>query len=226
MRILFVEDEKYIAEAIEQVLKKNNYSVDLAFDGDYGLDCVLSGIYDIIILDIMLPKMDGLSILKKIRGQNINTPILLLTARGQIEDKVQGLDSGADDYLSKPFHKEELLARLRALSRRQTELNQDGRLCFGSIELNPNTLAVNCGKTEVPLSLKESHILELLMKNKGLVLSKERIIEKVWGYESDADDSHVETHMSLLRKKLTGLNSDILIRTIRGAGYTLTTGEK
>ena len=221
MRILIVEDEKYIAEAVEQVLKKNNFSVDLAFDGEYGLDCALSGIYDIIILDVMLPKMDGLQILKEIRAQGIKTPVLLLTARGQVEDKVQGLDLGADDYLAKPFNKDELLARLRALSRRQPELIPDGVLRCRSLELNPNTLITRCSDAEVKLSLKEAQILELLIRNHGLTLSKETIIEKVWGYESDADDCHVETHISLLRKKLAGLTCEVSIRTIRGAGYTL-----
>ena len=221
MRVLFVEDEKYIAEAVEQVLKKNNFSVDLAFDGEYGLDCALSGIYDIIILDIMLPKMDGMQILKEIRAQGVKTPVLLLTARGQVEDKVQGLDYGADDYLAKPFHKDELLARLRALSRRGAELIPDGVLRYGKIELNPGTLVVVSGSASVNLTLKEAQILELLIRNHGLTLSKDTIIEKVWGYDSDADDRHVETHISLLRKKLTGLTKEVAIRTIRGAGYTL-----
>jgi len=221
MRILFVEDEKYIAEAVEQVLKKNNFSVDLAFDGEYGLDCAMSAIYDVIILDIMLPKMDGLKVLKEIRAQGIKTPVLLLTARGQVEDKVQGLDFGADDYLAKPFHKDELLARIRALSRRVAELIPDGVLRYGGIELHPNTLLACCRGTDVKLSLKEAQILELLIRNQGLTLSKDTIIEKVWGYDSDADDSHVETHMSLLRKKLAGLTGDVAIRTIRGAGYTI-----
>lgn len=226
MRILLVEDEKYIAEAVEQVLKKNKYSVDLAFDGEYGLDCVLTGIYDIIILDIMLPILDGLSVLKNIREQGVKTPVILLTARGQLEDKVRGLDCGADDYMAKPFHSEELLARIRALSRRQAELIPDGVQRYNGIELHPSSLIVRYGTSEAKLSLKEAQILELLIKNNGLVLSKESIIEKVWGYDSDAEYSHVETHMSLLRKKLAELSCDVSIRTIRGAGYTLTGGEK
>ena len=226
MRILFVEDEKYIAEAVGQVLKKNNYSADLAFDGEYGLDCALTGIYDVIILDIMLPKLDGLSVLKRLREQGVKTPVILLTARGQIEDKVRGLDCGADDYLAKPFHSEELLARLRALSRRQTELLPDGVLKYGGVELHTNTLVIRYGTSEAKLSLKEAQILELLIKNKGIILSKDTIISKVWGFDSDAEDSHVETHVSLLRKKLTGLTRDVSIRAIRGSGYILTSGEK
>ncbi|MEG6612057.1 response regulator transcription factor [Pseudoclostridium thermosuccinogenes] len=222
MRILMVEDEKYMAEAVAQVLKKNNYSVDLAYDGEDGLDYGLSGIYDIIILDIMLPKMDGISILKELRKNNIQTPVILLTARGETEDKVRGLDSGADDYLAKPFHTDELLARLRALGRRNAELiANDGILKYGDIRLNPHSLKLECGGKEIILTLKESQLLELLIKRKGLIVSKENIIEKLWGYDTDAEDNRVEIHVSLLRKKLAQLDSDVSIHTIRGAGYIL-----
>jgi len=218
-----VEDEKYMAEAIAQVLKKNHYSVDLAYDGEYGLDCGNSNIYDIIILDIMLPKMDGISVLKELRRNGIETPVILLTARGETEDKVRGLDSGADDYLAKPFHTDELLARLRALGRRKTELINDGKLKYGDIELNPLTLLLGCGNKEIILTLKESQLLELLIKRNSTIISKEIIIEKLWGFDTSAEDNHVETYISLLRKKLTHLESDVFIRTIRGAGYVLQT---
>lgn len=223
MRILMVEDEKYMAEAVAQVLKKNNYSVDLVYNGEDGLDCGLSGIYDIIILDIMLPKIDGISVLKELRRNGVETPVILLTARGETEDKVHGLDSGADDYLAKPFHTNELLARLRALGRRKTELLNDGILKYGDIELNPLTLLLGCGNKEVKLTLKESHLLELLIKRNGMIISKEIIIEKLWGYDTDAEDNRVETYVSLLRKKLNNLESDVFIHTIRGAGYILKT---
>ena len=221
MRVLFVEDENYIAEAVEQVFKKNNISVDLAFDGEYGLDCALCGIYDVIILDIMLPKLDGLSILRQIRNQGIKTPVMLLTARGDIDDKVQGLNLGADDYLSKPFHKEELLARVQALSRRVINLIPNGVLHINGLELNPNTLFAMFKNNEIKLTLKEAQILELLIRNKGFTLSKEIIIDKVWGYDSEEYDGNVETHISLLRKKLAKLKSSVSIRTIRGVGYTI-----
>jgi len=221
MRVLMVEDEKYMAEAIAQVLKKHNYSVDLAFHGEDGLDCGLSGIYDIIILDIMLPKMDGISVLKELRKNRIETPVILLTARGEIEDKVRGLDSGADDYLAKPFHTDELLARLRALGRRKTELINDGILQYGDIKLNPHTLQLACGGKEITLTLKESQLLELLIIRKGMIVSKENIIEKLWGYDTDAEENRVEIHVSLLRKKLGQLDSEVYIHTIRGAGYVL-----
>lgn len=223
MRLLMVEDEKYMAEAVAQVLKKNNYSVDLAYDGEDGLDCGLSDIYDIIILDIMLPKMDGISILKELRKNGIETPVILLTARGEIEDKVRGLDSGADDYLAKPFHTNELLARLRALGRRKTELINDGILKCGDIKLNPHTLQLECGSKEAVLTLKESQLLELLIKRNGTIVSKENIIEKLWGYDTDAEDNRVEIHVSLLRKKLAQLDSGVYIHTVRGAGYVLKT---
>lgn len=225
MRILMVEDEKYMAEAIAQVLKKNHYSVDLAFDGEYGLDCAVSNIYDIIILDIMLPKMDGLQVLKRLRKEKLATPVILLTARGETEDKVRGLDCGADDYLAKPFHTDELLARLRALGRRQTELLPDGICKYKDIALNPHTLLLTCHDKEICLPLKEAQILELLMKRASMILSKEIIIDKLWGYDTEAKENRVEIHISLLRKKLAQLESCVSIRTIRHAGYTLQAGE-
>ena len=225
MRILYVEDEKHIAEAVAQVLKKNNYTADLAHDGEYGLDCALSGIYDIIILDVMLPKMSGLEILKEIRREGITAPVILLTARGETGDKVIGLDSGADDYLAKPFDHEELLARLRALSRRKGELAHDGLLSFGDVTLNPNTLDVTCGAKAYRLTLKESQILELLMTNRGAAVSKNSIIEKLWGFDSEAEDNHVEVYMSFLRKKLQSSDSSVVIKTVRGLGYILKMGE-
>ncbi|WP_291579585.1 response regulator transcription factor [Clostridium sp. UBA6640] len=225
MRILMVEDEKYMAEAIEQVLKKNNYSVDLAFDGEYGLDCGLSGIYDIIILDIMLPKMDGIGVLKELRKNGIEVPVILLTAKGETEDKVIGLDSGADDYLAKPFKTEELMARLRALSRRKNELIKDNILQYVDIELNPLTLTLSCGSKEFKLTLKECQLLELLIKRKYIIISKDSIIEKLWGYETCAEDNNVEVYISFLRKKLSRIKSQVIIQTVRGAGYVLNTAK-
>lgn len=225
MRILMVEDEKYMARAVAEVLKKNHYSIDLAHDGEYGLYCALSGIYDIIILDIMLPKRDGLSILKEIRDNQIDVPVILLTARGQIEDKVKGLDFGADDYLAKPFHTDELLARLRALGRRKADLLPGGVLAFGDISLAPHTLTLSCGSLDAKLKLKEAQLLEMLIKNKNIIVSKETIIKKIWGYDTDAEDNYVEAHVSLLRKKLAAVKSECHIRNIRGAGYTLMAGK-
>ncbi len=221
MRVLIVEDEKYLGEAIASVLKKNNYSVDLVYDGQYGLDCALTSIYDIIILDIMLPKKDGISVLKEIRQNKVTSFVILLTAKGETEDKIIGLDSGADDYLSKPFPTEELLARLRALARRtNTELN-DNTLSFGDIILEPFSLTLICYKKQMKLTLKECHLLELLIKRKNQSVSKNAIIEKLWGFDSDMEDNHVEVYISFIRKKLSHIKSKVNIKTIRGIGYIL-----
>ncbi|MCL1865839.1 MAG: response regulator transcription factor [Oscillospiraceae bacterium] len=221
MRVLMVEDEKYAARAVAEVLKKNKYAVDLVFDGEDGLEYALSGIYDIIILDIMLPKKDGLTVLKEVRENGIDIPVILLTAKSQTEDKVRGLDLGADDYLPKPYHTEELLARLRALNRRKSELNNGGIIGFGDIQLSPHELTLVCGKKQTTLKLKESQILELLMNNSKQILSKNAIIERVWGYDTDAEDNHVETHISRLRKAMNAVQSNAEIKTVRGAGYVL-----
>lgn len=226
MRILLVEDEEYMAQAVAQVLEKNNYTVDLAHDGEYGLDCALSGIYDIIILDIMLPGCSGLEILKTLRRERMAVPVLLLTAKGETEDKVTGLDLGADDYLTKPFEMQELLARLRVLARRKQEISIQSGCTFGDIFLNPYTLWLYCKSQSFKLTLKESQLLEMLMDARGGVISKDRIIEKVWGVDSDAEDRHVEVYISFLRKKLKALGSDTSIETVRGIGYALRSGRK
>jgi len=221
MRILLVEDEKHLAEAVSQILKKQNYTVDMTHDGEDGLDCALAGIYDVIILDIMLPKMSGLEILKTIREENILTPVLLLTAKGEIQDRVKGLDSGADDYLSKPFATEELLARIRAISRRKGEIVSTDGLKFGDITLNTTSLLLSKGDKEMKLTLRESELLEFLMMRSGLIASKELIIDKLWGYDSQAEHNNVEVYISFLRKKLKYLQSTVLISTTRGVGYSL-----
>lgn len=222
MRLLLVEDEQQMAQAIAFLLQKNNYTVDLAQDGEMGLDCALSNIYDIIILDIMLPKKDGISVLKEMRSNKITTPVILLTAKAETHDTVLGLDAGADDYLAKPFKTEELLARLRVLARRKGEIAPGTSLSYGDIELNPHTLYVYCGVHSLQLTLKESQLLELLLEYKDSVVSKDRILEKVWGFESDAEDHHVEVYISFLRKKLLQLHSRLSIKTVRGLGYCLT----
>ena len=221
MRILLIEDEKYIARPIEQLLKKNNFSVDVAHDGEHGLACGLTGVYDIIILDIMVPKVNGIEVLKSLREKSITAPVLFLTAKDRPGDRVYGLDSGADDYLIKPFDNDELLARLRALGRRKDTLLLDGILTYENISFNPHTLMLSYKQEIVKLSLKESGLLELLIQNKNMILSKERIIEKIWGYNSDAEHNNVEYHISLLRKKLAKIGSGVEIQTIRNVGYSL-----
>lgn len=221
MRILIVEDELHLSEALTQILKKQNYSVDAVNDGSSGLDNALSDIYDLILLDIMLPGIDGITLLKTIRKEGISTPVILLTARGEISDKVIGLDSGADDYLAKPFSTEELLARVRAASRRKGEVLPDNILKLGDIELNTATLKLSKNDKEIKLILKESELLSLLILRKNAVTSKELVIEKLWGYDSEAEHNNVEVYISFLRKKLTFLNSSVVINTIRGVGYVL-----
>ena len=221
MRILIVEDELPLAEALTQILKKNNYTVDTVNDGEAGLDNALSDIYDLILLDIMLPKIDGISILKNIREEGITTPVILLTAKGEISDKVAGLDSGADDYLPKPFATQELLARIRSVSRRKGEILKDNTLKLGDIELNPSTLKLSKGSKDIKLILKESELLELLISRKNATSSKELIIEKLWGFDSEVDNNHVEVYVSFLRKKLFFLDSEVVITTVRGVGYIL-----
>ncbi|MCL1918764.1 MAG: response regulator transcription factor [Peptococcaceae bacterium] len=226
MKVLYVEDEKYMARALEKVLKKNNYNVDLAYNGEDGLDFALTNLYDIIILDIMLPKRDGISILREIRRQGLDTPVLLLTAKGETEDKVAGLDSGADDYLPKPFQAEELLARLRALARRKGQVAHDNLLHFGDIDLNPHTLDLYKDGQSFHLTLKESQLLELLIAHQGITVPASTIIEKLWGYDTDTEDSHVRVHAAFLRKKLIQLGSHVKIQSIRGIGYVLTLGDR
>jgi DNA-binding response OmpR family regulator len=216
-----VEDERYLAEAVARILEKNNYDVDLSFDGEDGLDNALSGVYDMILLDIMLPGMDGITLLKRLREDGVSTPVILLTAKGETEDKVLGLDSGADDYLPKPFKTEELLARIRAVSRRKGELLPEGMLAFGDIELDPGKLTLSKGRRSYNLTLKESRLLEYLIANKGTSLSVDSIIGKIWGYDSDAEDNHVQVYISFLRKKLAGLDSCVKIKNIRNVGYVL-----
>lgn len=221
MRILIVEDEVNLAEALVQILRKNNYSVDAVHDGKEGLDFALSGIYDLLLLDIMLPGMDGISILKELRSEGVATPVIMLTAKGEIDDKIAGLDFGADDYVAKPFSTGELLARIRAALRRKGEVVPEDTLKLGDIELNTSTLKLSCQGKELKLILKESELLELLLTRRQAVTSKEQIIEKLWGFDSEAEHNNVEVYISFLRKKLTFLNASVRISTIRGVGYVL-----
>ncbi|ASA24750.1 response regulator transcription factor [Paenibacillus donghaensis] len=221
MRILIVEDEIHLAEALSQILKKQHYSVDAVHDGRSGLDYALSGIYDLLLLDIMMPEMDGISVLRALRKEGVSTPVIMLTAKGEITDMVTGLDQGADDYIAKPFSSEELLARIRAALRRKGEVIPDDTLKFGDVELNTASLRLAVGGKEIKLNLKECGLLELLILRKQAVTSKEQIIEKLWGFDSEAEHNNVEVYISFLRKKLTFLGSQVRISTIRGVGYVL-----
>ena len=211
MRILIVEDEKQLSEALGAILEKHNYIVDRVFNGEDGLDYILSNIYDLVILDIMLPLMNGLDVLKKARKEGIECPIILLTAKGEVSDKVAGLDCGADDYLPKPFYTEELLARIRALSRRKGEVINENELSFGDISLNVGTLELSTSLNSVKLTAKEFGLLELLINRKGSVINKDDIINKLWGFESEAEHNNVEVYVTFLRRKLTFLKSIVTI---------------
>lgn len=221
MRILVAEDEIHLAEALSQLLKKQNYSVDVVHDGRSAYDYALSGIYDLLLLDVMMPEMDGFAVLRKLRGDGEATPVILLTAKGEITDKVTGLDYGADDYIAKPFSTEELMARIRAALRRKGEVVAEDALTLGDIELNTTLLKLTVKGKELKLNLKESELLELLVTRKLAVTSKEQIIEKLWGFDSNAEYNNVEVYISFLRKKLTFLHSSVKIATIRGVGYIL-----
>ena len=221
MRILVVEDEIHLAEALATLLKKQNYTADAVYNGEDGLDYAMSNIYDVIVLDLMLPRMSGLDVIKNMRREGNDTPVIMLTAKGEISDKIRGLDSGADDYLAKPFNTDELLARIRALGRRRGEVVQPNAMTFGDIELDTRTLTLSCGGRSIKLTLKESELLEYFMANKNTVLSKEMIIEKLWGFDSAAEANHVEVYVSFLRKKLKFVGSRTVINTVRGVGYSL-----
>lgn len=221
MKILIIEDEKKLASALSTLLQAENYLVDLSYDGVSGLDMALTGLYDLVLLDIMLPKMDGLSLLSALRKEKINTPVILLTARNQLEDRVKGLNIGADDYLTKPFAFEELLARIKAQFRRHHHITTDDILNFGALNFNVNTLDLFLKDKSVKLTLKESEMIQLFMMRGKMITPKELIIERLWGYDADVEDNNVEVYISFLRKKLKYLNSNIIIKTTRGVGYAL-----
>lgn len=220
MRILIVEDEKALADALAEILKQNHYSVDVVYRGPEGLDYARSGIYDIILLDIMLPGLDGLSILKALRKDNISTPVIMLTAKSEVQDIIAGLDAGSDDYLAKPFSTGELLARIRALSRRGSNYNGE-ILTFKDLYFDKGTMELSCGKNSIRLGLKEAQLMELLLINPRQVIPKSLMIEKIWGIDSDAEYNNIEVYISFLRQKLSSLDTNVQIKTIRGVGYQL-----
>ena len=223
MKLLIVEDEHKIASSLKKGLEQEAYTVDLAFDGQSGLDFALGEEYDVIILDRMLPEMDGLKICQKMREKDIHTPVLILTAKGQIQDRVEGLDSGADDYLIKPFAFEELLARVRALARRPK--NSIGEvLSIDDLNLNTKTFVVTRGGKQIQLSSKEFSLLEYLLRHKNQILTKEQIISHVWNYDANILPNTVEVYMGYLRNKIDKPFSTNLIHTIRGFGYKISIG--
>lgn len=223
MRVLIVEDEKSIADALKFSLAKEGIDTDLAMDGEEGLDMCYAEIYDIIMLDRMLPKRDGLSILTQIRKDKIETPVIIVSAKDTVEDRIDGLSAGADDYLVKPFATKELVARLRAIARRRPLSIITDNMIVQDIEFSPSKSEIKSIKTDeiISLTFKEAQILELLIYNKNNVIKRETIYEKIWGYDSEIESNSLEAYISYLRKKLTKLTDKVQLKTIRGIGYTI-----
>ena len=220
MRLLLAEDEQDLSSALCAILKHNNYSVDAVFDGQDALDYGLSENYDGIILDIMMPKKNGIEVLTELRKRGVDTPVLILTAKGEVDDKILGLDSGADDYLTKPFAMGELLARIRALTRRKADFTPN-LLSIGNLSLNRESFELSVGDESIRLGNKEFQMLEMLMSNPGRLISTEQFMEKIWGYETEAEINVVWVYISYLRKKLASLKANLEIKAVRGVGYTL-----
>lgn len=220
MRLLIVEDEQAMAEGLCALLERQGYAADPVFDGVSGLDCAMSGLYDLIVLDIMLPKMDGLEVLTRLRNARVETPVLMLTARSSVEDRIRGLDHGADDYLTKPFDTGEFLARVRALTRRK-DVPLEEELAFGDIRLDRRRLELCRGEERLRLGPKEFQVMECLLMNKNQIVPRNLLCEKVWGLLNESEYNNVEVYISFLRKKLRALHSDVQIRTLRNAGYFL-----
>jgi DNA-binding response OmpR family regulator len=223
LKILIVEDEKLLADSIQSLLTKKGFEVDVAYDGESGEEYAELGIYDLLILDIMMPKMNGYEVAKRVRAKRLGTPILMLTAKSELEDRIAGLNSGADYYLTKPFDTRELLACINALLRRQGA--QVDEIKLGNTSLDLSTATLICGANNIRLSAKEFDIMRYLLQAEGRILSKEMILAKVWGYDSDAVENHVEVYVGFLRKKLASIGSDIRIETIRRLGYRLEVSE-
>ncbi len=220
MKILVVEDEKPLADALTEILSQNRYNADAVYHGSRGLEYARSGIYDLILLDIMLPGMDGLSVLKTLRKEHITTPVIILTAKSEVSDIITGLDAGSDDYLAKPFSTGELLARIRALSRRSAAYNEETLSC-GDLSFDKSTMELCCGPDSLKLGLKESRLMELLLNNAGRIMPKNLLTEKIWGLDSDTEYNNIEVYISFLRQKMAFLGTSTQIRTIRGVGYQL-----
>lgn len=220
MRILIVEDEVRLADALVQILKTQRYDAETVYDGNDGLDYALSGQYDVIILDVMLPGKNGFEIVREMRAQKIATPVLMLTAKDEVSDKINGLDCGADDYMTKPFIPEELLARIRAMSRRKGEVVIN-EMSFADLTLSLSTYDLAANGKSIRLGFKEFEVMKILMSNNGAIVKKEDLISKVWGMDSEAEDNNVEVYISFLRKKLFFIGSRAEITTVRKVGYKL-----
>ena len=220
MRTLLAEDERSMSRALVAILTKNNYSVDAVYDGEEAVSYIMTGDYDCVILDVMMPKLDGFEVLKKIRAGGLTVPVLMLTARSLVDDKVEGLDLGANDYLTKPFDTKELLARIRAITRSITPAT-DNNLKFGNLTLNRGTYELSTPTGSVRLAAKEFQMMEYLMSNPGILISTEKFMDKVWGLDFDGDINIVWTNLSYLRKKLVQIDANVKIKATRNAGYSL-----
>lgn len=220
MRILLAEDERSMSRALVAILTKNNYSVDAVYDGEEAVSYIMTGDYDCVVLDVMMPKLDGFEVLKKIRAGGLTIPVLMLTARSLVDDKVEGLDLGANDYLTKPFDTKELLARIRAITRSATSA-ADNNLKFGNLTLNRGTYELSTPTGSVRLAAKEFQMMEYLMSNPGILISTEKFMDKVWGLDFDGDINIVWTNLSYLRKKLVQIDANVKIKATRNAGYSL-----
>lgn len=220
MRLLLAEDEKSLSRALTRILENSKYSVDPVYDGEEALDYLEAGHYDAVVLDLMMPKVDGLTVLRTMRARGDRTPVLILTAKSEIDDKVEGLDLGANDYLTKPFDVKELMARIRAITRTQT-VSSDSTLRYGDLALDRTTYELSCGASSIRLANREFQLLELLMSNPGKVVGTELIFEKIWGLDSDAEISIIWVYISYLRKKFKSLQSRVQIRAMRNVGYSL-----
>lgn len=220
MRILVAEDEVRLAQTLKDLFSENNYTVRVVNDGITAYDEAASGIYDVAVLDVMMPGMDGFEIVRKLRAEDIPTPVLILTARGETSDKVYGLDCGADYYLTKPFDIGELLACVRALLRRPGEVQAD-EIAYGNTTLNASNYQMHCKGRSIRLSAREFEMMRILMLQKGGIIQKERLLVKVWGYDAQVDESSVEVYVSFIRKKLAHIDSDLEIKAIRRVGYHL-----
>ncbi len=223
MRILIIEDEYNLADVMQDSLKSENYEVDIKTDGEEGLYNALSNTYDLIILDVMLPKINGFDILRKLREDNIDSKIIMLTAKSSLEDKLNGLEHGANDYITKPFHIEELIARVNIQLKGSMNLNKKDIISYGDLELNIHNSKLKCIKTgeELELVCKEFLLLEYLINNSCQILSKQQIYDKVWGFENEIESNNLEVYLSFLRKKLRVMGSSVNIKSIRGLGYRL-----
>lgn len=221
LRLLLADDEKELTDALAVILNYNKYSVDTVYDGQDALDYALTGEYDGLILDVMMPKMNGFDVLRELRASGITTPVLMLTAKTQLQDKVEGLDAGADDYLSKPFETEELLARIRAMTRRGGTVFTPDVLKLGDLVLNRKTYELSCGDQSVTLANKEFQMMEMMMSNPQSVMSTERFMDRIWGYDSESEINVVWAYISYIRKKLQSLGSSVELKALRGRGYIL-----